>query len=169
MKTKSSDFVVLSWVVEVTEPAFILYCKDRSMSHGLPLVFFSGESSLPSADIIIAAGSTLGSASSGTSPFYLNLKTSVISLSLELTVLVCEPAFSLSDKDKSIIQGVFYSLTTSASFSAALFANASFGSFRASANFGYPPFTLSLKTISSAAFLSLFTTTLVNEPPLSLS
>ena len=152
----------------VSDPAATRSCKDRSISHGLPLVFFSGDTSLPSAFINIAAGSTLGSLSSGISPFYLNLNTTVLSLSLDATVLVSEPAFYLSPIDISIIHGVFYSFNTSASFSAAAFAKASFGSFRASANLGYPPFILSLNAISSV-FLSLFTTTLVIDPPLSLS
>jgi hypothetical protein len=39
------------------------------------LVFFSGDMILPSAAIMTVAGSTLGSASSGNSPFYLNLNT----------------------------------------------------------------------------------------------
>ena len=152
----------------VSDPAATRSCKDRSISHGLPLDFFSGDTSLPSAFIIIAAGSTLGSLSSGISPFYLNLNTRVLSFSFDGTVLVSEPAFYLSLIDVSIIHGVFYNFNTSASFSAAVLAKASFGSFRASANLGYPPFILSLNVISSV-FLSLFTTTFVIDPPLSLS
>ena len=120
----------------VSEPAVMRSCKDRSISHGLLLTFFSGETSLPSAFIIIDDGSTLGSASSGTSPFYLNLNTTVVSFSLDGTVEVWEPALRRSDRDISIMHGVFYSLIASASFSAAAFAKASLGSFLYSAMVG---------------------------------
>jgi hypothetical protein len=168
VNTSVGSSFLASGTVVVSDPAATRSCKDRSISHGLPLDFFSGDTSLPSAFIIIAAGSTLGSLSSGISPFYLNLNTRVLSFSFDGTVLVSEPAFYLSLIDVSIIHGVFYNFNTSASFSAAAFAKASFGSFRASANLGYPPFILSLNVISSV-FLSLFTTTFVIDPPLSLS
>ena len=91
---------------------------------------------MPSSALGTMLGSTLGSASSGISPFSLSLKAVEESFSFEETVLVWEPAFSLSERDMSIMQGVFYIFNRSASFSAAKVACASLGSFRGPDIFG---------------------------------
>jgi hypothetical protein len=75
------------------------------------LVFFSGESTVPSSALANIDGSCLTSASSGMSPFYLSLNTTVVSFSLDAIVLVADPAFILSATVISIIHGVFYNLS----------------------------------------------------------
>ena len=51
---------------------------------------------MPSTALVDIDGFCLASASSGISPFYLSLKTVVVSFSLDATVLVADPAFILS-------------------------------------------------------------------------
>ena len=113
----------------VKEPASFLAVKEISISHGGSFIddltdFLAGDGD-KSNDT--ASSSLLGSKSSafliiGMVPFIYNLNTaSLLALLLvfEGDVLVTDPSFSLSCKERSIEQAVFITFYIPASFSAA--------------------------------------------------